>query len=188
MLSGRMFVDECHVCLTDATYRDALNVLLTRLVHIVPLLLTTTTMPPFFIPWLKQRLNVTALQVERTPVKKANIAYEVKGVADGPQAMTDAVLAAVEKVSEVQDGGRALIFCVSVRFCLELSRELDIPAFYFNIDEERKKEVMFNFRHGAEGQRIQWLVTTTALGCGIDVNEAHTVLHAGRPYNVIDLV
>ena len=75
---SRIVSDECHVPLTQGSFRSCMQDLVDRWAVDVPLLLLTATLPPFMEGRLRDGLGCrTSLEVIRASTRRSEISYKV---------------------------------------------------------------------------------------------------------------
>ncbi|KAJ6438063.1 ATP-dependent DNA helicase PIF1 [Purpureocillium lavendulum] len=98
---------------------------------------------------------------------RLNIRYAVEKVRVGKTSVEDGVFKVVERISSrMTTSQRGVVYCHSIKDCKVIAARKD-------------------WVDGRDGQR--WIVATTGLGTGIDVQGIVGVVHAGPPYGLVDL-
>lgn len=80
--------------------------------------------------------------------------------------------------------GKVVVYCktkVEVERLVRAGRFV-CEAFHADISDQRKDEVLEDFRAGRE--RV--VVATSALGMGIDIPDIRLIVHAGEPRSMMD--
>ena len=180
----RIVVDECHLCLTSASYRRSM-LSLDRLRAIgCPFLLLTATLPPSMEGPLSRRLLLPRLIVIRAPTHRANIVYSVRVIADAGAATArireEMVQLARAEQAALRPGEKAVVYCRTKAMCEYMARELGCGTYHSTAEE--KSQVLRAWLYGMDNL----VVATGALGAGIDFQSIRAVLHYGCPYGLID--
>lgn len=86
-LLQRIFIDEAHMAITDASYRAKLTQLkgMTRFER--PIMLLTATMPVTFERWFREELLANSAEISRDRTTKLNCRYELEQVKPGAGAV-----------------------------------------------------------------------------------------------------
>ncbi|KAF2023325.1 P-loop containing nucleoside triphosphate hydrolase protein, partial [Setomelanomma holmii] len=77
---------------------------------------------------------------------------------------------------------KGIIYCRSKALCEELADALGCSAYYANM-EARRKEVLETWQ-----QSGSLIVSTSALGVGVDIPRVLFTLHIERPWSMVDFV
>lgn len=80
--------------------------------------------------------------------------------------------------------GKVIIYCNTIPKVEDLvSAELfNCDGFYSKVKNRRKKEILEDFRKGSK--RV--VITTSALGIGVDIPDIRLIVHADKPRNLLD--
>jgi superfamily II DNA helicase RecQ len=178
-LLDRIVIDECHVCITSASYREGIDSLKRLRAVESPLLLLTATLPPAMMDALRQKLLLSQVLVIRAPTHRANIAYSVRVVED-TKIRGVTVQLARDAQAELQLGEKAVVYCKTKSLCEEVALELGCKAYHSTASE--RSEVLKGWLDGD----CDLVVATGALGAGIDLPRVRVVLHLGFPYGLIN--
>jgi superfamily II DNA helicase RecQ len=84
-------------------------------------------------------------------------------------------------LQEAEGAAKGIIYCRSKALCNKIADALGCPAYYANI--ESRTEVLQTWR-----QLGGLIVSTSALGIGIDIPRVRFTLHVERPWGMIDFV
>lgn len=189
-LLQRIFIDEAHTAITDASYRVKLTQLkgLTRYQR--PMVLLTATLPVTFERWFRDELLAASAETIRERTTKANCRYEVEQVkAGGAGGVTAVDAREVELVRQLDStmvsGQKGVVYCRTKTQCEALAEEIGCSAHHGGMDKAAQDEARESW---ASGSGHRWIVATTGLGTGIDIGGIVAVLHAGFPYGLVDFV
>jgi superfamily II DNA helicase RecQ len=182
----RIVIDECHVPLIAASYRQ-------RLVHLdrlraipCPLLLLTGTLPPKCQEHLEDTFLLgtagQGLRYIRTGTDRPHVQYRVEITAT-EEAAEKQVHELMQRAREMlPTGQRAIAFCRSRASCERLARRLDCQLYHRSLEEKEESLSTWIDR------REKVIVATSALGTGVDIAGIQIVIHLGRPHGIIDFV
>jgi superfamily II DNA helicase RecQ len=82
----------------------------------------------------------------------------------------------------IESAAKGIVYCRSKRLCDELAGALGCPAYYADIEASRV-EVLETWR-----QSGGLIVSTSALGVGVDIPRVLFTLHVERPWTMVDFV
>jgi superfamily II DNA helicase RecQ len=192
----RVVIDECHVAITADSWRTALRKL--KDVRLLPCqhVLLTATLPPSLEGQLRETMlmpGATVLRAETT--QRLGVCYAVvrcqqyaelramafrlaRTLMDEARCLPCARLLA----QEMESAAKGIIYCRSKALCDELAGMLGCPAYHSNMEASRA-EVLETWRRSGG-----LIVSTSALGVGIDIPCVLFTLHIERPWGMIDFV
>ena len=172
---AHLFLDECHVAITDTSYRERLRKLWELRYLDCPITCLTATLMVQFEEKLRSQLMLPTTQIFRWSTVRPKIKYKVidsKNVAPWKLAIE-----LVQKTA-LPEGKRGVIYVRTYKVGEQVSGELGC-AFY----EARaydKSEVLQDWLGSLGG----WIVATGALGTGINIHGIIEVIHIDRPYGL----
>ena len=179
---GSVYFDEAHTLRTERHFRQKFE-LFRRLTLAVPWIFLTATLPPSMTPAFEESLAVTKPRpiYFRAATNRASTSYSVIAVKDGG---LEERLAAIldEAVKELREGEKILVFCPSVSGVKKLAGRIKCCCYYSKL--EGKSESLAEWKSGEE----KVMVTTSALGAGLDVSGVIHVFHVDRPYGCIQFI
>ena len=185
----RIFVDECHLILTAAEYRELLPRLEQLRLLPCPLVMLTATLPPSMEEAFDQAMALrgecpggespTFPTYIRAPTHRPNFAYAVEVVL-GSQLEDRAHQLLEEAGRTLQGNERAALFCTSRLTCERMAQRLGCSPYHSTW--AGKKESLAGWAAGSQ----KFIVATSALGSGIDVAGIRAVIHLGRPQTIVD--
>lgn len=195
--------DEVHLVKTQSTFRfcfSALQPLLrTRefvwilfafynltLHAAVQFLMMTATCPPAFGNALLSELGVVDCHVIRAPTDRKEISYRVKPhstLNEAKKALVGDVQAGTRRLKD-DASFRGLVYCRRKGEVDELARLIGCPAFHADRPEEERER---SFKDWVGGKH-RFMVCTSLLGCGIDVEGVRAVFHFGTPWSILNFV
>jgi superfamily II DNA helicase RecQ len=193
----RVVVDECHTAITADSWRPKLTKL--RDVRLLPcqLVLLTATLPPSREEELRKALLVpTATIVRAETTQRAGTQYAVVQCQEQQELAETAVQLAHRLMEEARAAraaapactgaaasavGKGIVYCRSRRLCERLAALLDCPAYH--ADVASRTELLQAWRqHGG------LIVSTSALGVGVDIPYVWFTLHVQQPWSMVDFV
>jgi superfamily II DNA helicase RecQ len=179
---GSVYFDEAHTLRTEMHFRQKFE-LFKRMTLAVPWIFLTATLPPSMVPGFEESLAVTRPRPTyfRAATNRVSMSYSVIGVKDGgvEEALAGILDEAVKKLSE---GEKILVFCPSVSGVERLAGRIKCCCYHSKL--EKKYEWLARWKRGEE----KVMVTTSALGAGLDVSGVMHVFHVERPYGCIQFV
>jgi superfamily II DNA/RNA helicase len=192
----RVVVDECHIAITADSWRTALRKL--KDIRLLPChhLLLTATLPPSLEGQLRKTMlmpGATVLRAETT--QRLSVCYTVMQCQQYAELQAMAVRLAHTLMDEarclpcpplllqeMESAAKGIIYCRSKALCNELAGTLGCPVYYSSM-EASCVEVLETWR-----QSGGLIVSTSALGVGVDIPRVLFTLHVERPWGMIDFV
>jgi superfamily II DNA helicase RecQ len=195
----RVVINECHLAITADSWRTTLRRL--KDVRLLPCqqVLLTATLPPLQEGQLRETMlmpGATILRAETT--QRLGTCYAVVQCQRHAQLQDIAVRLARTLMDEarclpcapalppplqaIESANKGIVYCRSKKLCDELAGALGCPAYYANIEVSRV-EVLETWR-----QSGGLIVSTSALGVGVDIPRILFTLHVERPWGMIDFV
>ena len=149
----------------------------------VPFLLMTATCPPPLRSEILSILGIEDCHVIHAPTDRPEISYRVK-ILPTLDAAKDKLVAAVKSQlgKRNPDSFRGLVYCRSKNNVEEIARMIGCNAFHAGRPEEERKA---SFRNWVDGT-TKFMVCSSLMGCGIDVEGVSTVYHFGTPWSILD--
>lgn len=185
----RSFVDECHLVLTDSSFRTDLK----AAQHVVTLphqhIYLTGTLPPRCEAPLKEMLHLPAnTRVIRAQTNRPELAYNVVRL-ESDARVEDAVARSAHVISARKKArdGRGLIFVTSVAECDRLADALGILKCHGGMDAEERKKSVARWREMVS-VGDSWMVATGTLSHGIDIANVDWIIMSGVFFCLIDAV
>lgn len=163
---------------------EQLNVLELTFTPEVPFLLLTATCPPSLAPSLLESLAVHNCRIIRAPTNRPEISYNVHISRTTNQAQTLLVDAAKARLANSGPGFRCLVYCRSRATVETLAGLLGCKPYHSGVLESERDA---SFNNWVEGRECV-LVSTSLLGCGIDVEGVEVVYHYLTPWSIMGFV
>ncbi|KAL1601392.1 hypothetical protein SLS60_006304 [Paraconiothyrium brasiliense] len=168
----QVVIDKCHLIITSSHWRPKLAKLRNLHVLTCPIVLLTATLPPVLEAVLGRSMLIQAATYIRASTVRPNLRYYVSWCARG-KAMCR------RRQEQLQGGKKGVVYCHSKPACEMLAAALGCR--YYHADELDRAEILASWLE--EGGLI---VTTSALGTGVDFPGIVFVLHVGMPWSMID--
>lgn len=170
-----MFFDECHVAITDTSYRKRLRELWQLRYLNCPFTCLTATLMVALEGKLRKQLMLAETQIFRRSTMRPRIRYEV--VNSGRMAPMKVAIDMV-KGQELARGKKGVVYVRTYAVGVTVSDQLGC-AFY-KATAMDKNETLQQWINGPGG----WIVATGALGTGINIEGITEVIHVDRPYGL----
>ena len=174
---AHVFFDECHVALTDTSYRTRLRQLWTlRYLEGCPFTCLTATLMVDLEHTFRGRLLLEhALILRRSTVRRL-IQYQVHDSStEDPWALGWRLIQALPALGS---GQRGVVYVRSYAAGEVASEALQCP--FYKATAEQKSEMLQQWSQESQS----WIVATGALGTGIHIPGIVYVVHIGRPYGL----
>ncbi|KAH6661461.1 hypothetical protein F5X68DRAFT_178705 [Plectosphaerella plurivora] len=186
-LLERIFVDECHTVITDVGYRQKLEEVKSLRRFAVPVVMLTATLPVALEGWFREAMLAGDAVVVRDRTTKLNCQYTVERVKPGPGAVEARVVALVGAMSARMSGDeKGVVYCRSKGQAEEVAEAIGCYAHHSGMEERVREDVRVRWAEGIAGSR--WIAATSGLGTGIDVGGVVAVIHAERPWGLVDFI
>ncbi len=171
---AHVFFDECHVAVTDTSYRAKLRqlwqlrYLQCRFTCLTATLLTTLE------PVLRANLLLKHAQIYRQSTMRPTIRYQV---IECQRDIWETAEPLIRRLP-LPPGSRGVIYVRSYAHGESVADEMDCP--FYKATATSKQELLEQWASGSGG----WIVATGALGTGIDIPGVVYIIHLGRPYGL----
>ena len=152
----------------------------------VPFLLMTATCPPSLRSQLLSYLGIVDCHVIHAPTDRPEISYNVKLYSTLDEAKEKLVNFVKKQLKcAVNDPSfRGLVYCRSKDQVEELASMIGCKPFHADRPVEERA---VSFQDWVDGKQ-KFMVCTSLLGCGIDVEGVCAVYHFGTPWSILDFV
>src|SRR5271156_2957757 len=172
---AHVFFDECHVAVTDTSYRAKLRELW-QLRHLqCRFTCLTATLLTVLEPVLRANLLLKHAQIYRQSTMRPTIRYRV---VDCDQEGLWEVAKPLIRRLPLPPASRGVIYVRSYTQGESVAEEMDCP--FYKATATDKQELLEQWANGSGG----WIVATGALGTGIDIPGVVYIVHLGRPYGL----
>lgn len=190
-LLQRIFIDECHTVIMDASYRARLGTLKSLHRYRCPVVLLTATLPVMLEDWFRREMLAQTAVIIRDRTTKLNCRYRVEQVArkrGGPEgdAVEERVVETARQLAEEMIGRqKGVVYCRSKGQSETLAEAIGCGFHHSGMPDEQRREAREAW---AAGRGHRWIVATTGLGTGIDIEGIVAVVHAEQPYGLVDFI
>jgi superfamily II DNA helicase RecQ len=182
-------LDECHLVLTAAAYREKMRRVYELRGLGCQLIYLTGTLPPTLEPALAERLLLQSPAVVRGRTARADIKYRVRRIRTGGAFLTDAIrgirieLDRRSKMFEGEPAARVIVYCRTRQQAETVADELQCLCYHAGCGTtEQKAEILRRWTGAGEasnGERV--LVATSAFVEGIDYPSVRAIFHVDTP-------
>lgn len=182
----RIFIDECHTIIIDAGYRKNLGKLKGLHRYGCPIVLLTATLPTRLERWFRTKMLAEDADIVRASTTKRNIRYRVEVVAKADRAaVEEGATAVVERMEKSMVGDqKGVVYCRSKMMCEAMAGRVGCGFYHSGMEEGVRREALQGWVEGKGGQR--WMVATTGLGTGVDIEGIVCIVHVEMPYGLVD--
>jgi len=172
---AHVFFDECHVAVTDTSYREKLQWLWQLRYLECRFTCLTATLLITLEPVLRANLLLQHAQIYRQSTMRRMIRYQV--VDCHRQGLWEAAKPLIRGLP-LPLGSRGVIYVRSYAQGESVAEEMGCP--FYKATATDKQELLTEWASGSGG----WMVATGALGTGIDIPGVVYIIHLGRPYGL----
>lgn len=183
-LLQRIFIDKYHTIITNISYRARLGELYSLHRYGCPLILLTATLPVVLEDWFRVEMLAQAATTVRDRTVKPNCQYRVEQAKPG--VLEKRTVAVTREIgSGMTSRQKGVMYCQSRSQCIAVAEAIGCNFHHSRIGEKERDEA----RHAwAAGRGSQWIVATSGLGTGIDIEGIVAVVHMERPWGLVDFV
>ncbi|KIM92474.1 hypothetical protein OIDMADRAFT_68761, partial [Oidiodendron maius Zn] len=171
---AHVFFDECHVAVTDISYRAKLRELWQLRYLQCRFTCLTATLLPVLEPVLRANLLLAYAQLYRQSTIRRTIRYQVIECQQDIWETAEPLIRGLP----LPLGSRGVIYVRSYMQGESVAEEMDCP--FYKATATDKQELLTKWAGGSGG----WIVATGALGTGIDIPGIVYIIHLGRPYGL----
>lgn len=177
-----LYFDEAHTLLTEKNFRQKFE-LFRRLCLPVPWIFLTATFPPCIKGRFEDELLLTnpVPTYIRERTNRLNARYSVIKVGEN-KVMEKGMELANEIAGDLAVGEKILIFCRTVNDVKWIGESLKCCMYYAKSDS--KKACLEDWENG----RHKIMVTTSALGAGMNISNVAVVIHLGKTFGCTSFV
>ena len=146
----------------------------------------TATCPPSLRSELLSSLGIVDCHVIHAPTDRPEIAYNVKLFKTLNKARDELVKVVQQQLESKKDDSafRGLVYCRSKDGVEELAALIGCKPFHADRSIEERTA---SFEDWVGGKQ-KFIVCSSLLGCGVDVEGVAVVLHFGTPWSILDFV
>ena len=174
----RVFIDECHLTFTASGWRPKLAQLRQLRALACPMILLTATLPPLLEFELMESLVVRNARFIRASTVRPHHRYMVQRCRGG--ALHEQVVGLCRRREEgLAREAKAVVYCRTRAMCEGVAEALGCEHYHAGAVDRTERLAQWKGRGG-------FIVTTSALGTGVDVPGIVLVVHVDMPYSMID--
>lgn len=172
----RIVLDEAHLVLNAADYRDQVTRLRFLRAIPVPFICLTGTLPVSFYPELKIALGMTRPQLIRSSSDRPNLQFSIKRVL-GPNLKEVALDVIISELGSLASGA-AIVYVRTRADGKAIAEELQCPFYHAKLERSERQRAL--------GEWTSVMVATTAFGAGIDRKDVRLVIHVDAPDGTVE--
>lgn len=177
-----VFLDECHVSVTDRSYRPALRALHSLRTLSVPMILLTATLPPSMEGDLAKALSISDWHMRRYSTDRRLTAHSLVQPGKSTTIQTAVIALAREEMAEFLPGQhKGVIYVGRKDLGHQLAEGLGCHMYSADLTADEQAAVLSTWQSDSG----RFLVATSALGTGVDVKGVVCIIHAGRPQGLV---
>ena len=148
-------------------------------------MLMTATCPPPLRSEILCALGINDCHVIHAPTDRPEISYQVKVSLTLDEAKEELVTAVKERLAgRTPPSFRGLVYCRSKKDVEDIAEKIGCDTFHAGRPEEERRA---SFRKWVDGNQ-KFMVCSSLMGCGIDVEGVAVVYHFGTPWLILDFV
>lgn len=187
-LLRRIFFDECHTAVMDVGFRERLGLLVGLHRYGCPLVMLTATLPVPLESWFRRQMLAGDAVLLRAPIAKLNIRYQVRKVSStGKCAVEDGVLQAMGEIeARMGPEHKGVVYCRSIRECEAMAERAGCGYYHSTMASNARVAALEEWVQQRSERR--WIMATSGLGTGIDIQGIVGVVHMRQPYGLVDFV
>lgn len=191
----RIVLDEAHMTVTEQSYRNTLAGVSWLMDKGSQVLMLSGTIPGFILEEMGKTLGFDVnsdVTVIRNPTVRANISYNVLKLKDGQTSNVASVTAeflarwnAIPDLDKNED--RGILFVTTTLLAKQVASRLGCHLYIGGeLDVEKRRGILADFREGVGAVFPKFIVATKALGAGVDIPHVRLVVHWNAPTSLID--
>jgi hypothetical protein len=176
---AHVFFDECHVAVTDTSYRERLRELWQLRYLSCRFTCLTATLLTSLEPVLRANLLLQRAQIYRQSTMRRATRYRIVECCQQQQqqSLWETAEPLIRRLP-LPPASRGVIYVRSYAQGERVAEEMDCP--FYKATATDKQELLTQWASGSGG----WIVATGALGTGIDIPGVVYIVHLGRPYGL----
>lgn len=181
----RIYLDEIHSLILEANYRPILKYINSLLKFKIPLIFISATLPDSLLNILNKEFFLSKEDnlIIKGITSRENISYNIVSYNSKLKEENNILdIIKIFKSKGLNSNNKALIFINSTKKGLALSKLLDIDFYYSN--NPNKETILSTFLEYNNKSLV--LLTTSALGLGVDFNIIRFTLHLTPLYSLLD--
>lgn len=182
-----VFFDESHVCITQASFRSAMDKVWSFFAALeVPKYFLTATLPPSMVATFKAALSLQNLGMIRAQTNRANISYAVQKLTS-----TMSAHSAISELLANHPCGAVMVFSPSKAEVKALAEHLGCAYLHSDVLEQARSKMLSTWLLCSATQTDNCkrvLVGTSGIGCGINPHNVVLVVHCGSTWDMVSYV
>lgn len=147
-------------------------------------MLLTATCPPTLADELLKTLGINKCRTIRAPTSRPEISYNVVLCKTSSEAKRLLLEAVGKRLKGCSPSFRGLVYCRGKKTTDDVARDIGCNPFHSERPEEERKDSFSDWVAGGN----KFIVSTSLLGCGIDVEGVDVIYHYLTPWSVMDFV
>jgi hypothetical protein len=180
---SHIVLDEAHVALTQANFRNALLNIALLNKHPIPFIYLTATLPPSLVPHFKERLSTPAkIHIYRELTNHPEHRYIIRTVKISQWMRVVQSLINYATAHILSSTSKGIVFVDNIDLVKEWATEY--PFYHAKLTAESQEEIISSWK--APGS--QWIIATSALLHGINNRYVDCIIFVGRYWGMIDFV
>ena len=145
----------------------------------------TATCPPPLRSEILSTLGIDTCHVIHAPTDRPEISYNVRLSPTLDEAKESLVKVVKERLNKKNPSSfQGLVYCRSTDAVEELAEMIGCMPFHAGRPKEERK---MSFRDWVDGKQT-FMVCSSLMGCGVDVEGVTVVFHFGTPWSILDFV
>ncbi|KAF9777942.1 P-loop containing nucleoside triphosphate hydrolase protein, partial [Thelephora terrestris] len=182
-LLKQFVIDEVHLVKSHSDFRFCFSALKPLLSCGVPFLLMTATCPLPLRSEILGALGISDCHIIHAPTDRPEISYRVDISPTLDEAKEKLVVAVEDRLAKTKSTSfRGLVYCRSKKDVDEIAERLGCDAFHAGRPVEERKASFQNWVNGKK----KFIICSSLLGCGIDIEGVAVVFHFGTPWSILD--
>lgn len=173
----RVFIDEAHLTLTASDWRPRLHQLRSLRVLQCPLILLTATLPPMLEYHFEEGLALRQVRYIRASTIRPQHRYYVQQCST--VRLSDEAVLLGQRWQRRILSQRGIVYCRSQASCTRLAQALSCPSYH--AQQADREEHLHRWR-----QFGGLIISTSALGSGINIPGVILTVHIGLPWSMVD--
>ncbi len=182
----RVLIDECHTMLdSTAEFRPKMQEVGFRIASIgTQLIFLSATLSPYDEGPLFDlvRIPASAFTIFRGRTTRPNIEYSAREVATAADEDDAAAREALQVATTLTSNEKVLVYCRTIARGATIASKVTCPLYHSKVGSEAQKTSILESWRTAGGI----IVSTNALGLGLDIPDVRLVIHAGAPFKLRD--
>lgn len=186
---ARIVIDEAHLPLISKSYRKSLTFIYDIRSEPVPLVLLSATLPPTFTHLLSTTYQLLSSTLTiRQGTNRPELNYILEKVSDETEIPDRAKAVIADHQRTWKPCDRALIFVPSIDMCFMLANNNGWHRYVGDKTAMTEQERQQAYMDWTDGKGSSVMVATSAFSTGNDNLHVRMVMHADKPYNMLEFI